>query len=128
MIEGLTADFLVLVHLGFMAIVLLGGRLVRRWPGVAVLHIPCVLWGAVVELGGWWCPLTDLELHFRQLAGEAGYGGGFIDHYVTPLVYPPGLSRGLQAFLGGVVLIVNLFLYWQVVRNRAHRRNGRKGK
>jgi hypothetical protein len=128
MIEGLTADFLVLVHLGFMAFVLLGGLLVRRWPGVAVLHIPCALWGAVVELGGWWCPLTDLELHFRQLAGEAGYGGGFIDHYVTPLVYPPGLSRGLQAFLGGVVLIVNLFLYWQVVRNRAHRRNGRKRK
>lgn len=128
MIEGLTADFLVLVHLGFMAFVLLGGRLIRRWPKAAFLHIPCALWGAAVELGGWWCPLTDLELHFRQLAGEAGYGGGFIDHYVTPLVYPPGLSRGLQVFLGGVVLVVNFFLYWQALRYRAHGRNRREGK
>jgi hypothetical protein len=128
MIEGLAADFLVLVHLSFMVFVLLGGFLVLRWKQAAWFHIPCAVWGAAVELGGWGCPLTSLELHFLQLAGEAGYGGGFIDHYVTPLVYPVGLSRGLQVFLGGLVLAVNFGVYGRVLVNHAHGRNGRKAK
>jgi hypothetical protein len=125
MIANLAANLLVLIHFGFILFVVLGGLLVLKWRKIAYLHIPCVLWGALIEVGGWLCPLTPLELHLRQLAGDAGYTGGFIDHYVMPLVYPPGLTRGMQLWIGTIVVLVNLCVYAWVVWNRSKRSKGR---
>ena len=125
MIANLAANLLVLIHFGFILFVALGGLLVLKWRKIAYLHIPCVLWGALIEVGGWLCPLTPLELHLRQLAGEAGYAGGFIDHYVMPLVYPPGLTRGMQIWIGAIILVLNLCVYAWVVLNRSKRKKGR---
>lgn len=125
MIANLAANLLVLIHFGFILFVVLGGLLVLKWRKIAYLHIPCVLWGALIEVGGWLCPLTPLEWHLRQLAGDAGYTGGFIDHYVMPLVYPPGLTRGMQLWIGAIVVLVNLCVYAWVVWNRSKRSKGR---
>ena len=125
MIERLAADLLVSVHLGFILFVALGGFLVLKWGKVAFLHIPCALWGALIEFGGCVCPLTPLEQHFRKIAGEAGYTGGFIDHYVMLLIYPAGLTRGMQVSLGVVVLAVNLCVYGRGLVDRANRRKDR---
>ena len=119
MIAGIAADLLIVVHFAFIAFVVLGGLLVLKWRKVSILHIPCVLWGVLIEFGGWICPLTPLERHFREAAGGAGYAGGFIDHYVMPLVYPEGLTRGMQISLGIIVLVVNLCVYGLVLVNRA---------
>ena len=121
MIAKLTADLIVLVHFAFIAFVVLGGFLVVKWRPVAFLHIPCVLWGALIEFCGWICPLTPLELHLREVGGGQGYSGGFIDHYVMPLVYPEGLTRGTQIWLGITVLAVNLCAYGLVLFIRAKR-------
>jgi hypothetical protein len=43
---------------------------------------------AYVNLFSQVCPLTPLENRFRYLAGQAGYEGGFIEHYIAPRVYP----------------------------------------
>jgi hypothetical protein len=115
----LLADFLVLSHLAFVAFVLLGAALVWRWPRLAWVHVPCALWGALIEFTGWVCPLTPLEIRFRQLGGEAGYAGDFIAHYVLPVLYPEQLSRPVQGVLGALVLIVNAVAYWHVWRRRA---------
>ncbi len=125
MIEGLAADIIVIVHLGFIVFVALGGILVIKWHKIAFLHLPCALWGVLIAFGGWICPLTPLEMHFRQLAGIAGYDGGFIDHYVMPIVYPAGLTRGMQIAFGVTILAVNLFVYARVLVNRTKRGNGR---
>ncbi|MDX2452818.1 DUF2784 domain-containing protein [Desulfosarcina sp.] len=125
MIEGLAADIIVIVHLGFIVFVALGGILVIKWHKIAFLHLPCALWGVLIAFGGWICPLTPLEMHFRQLAGIAGYDGGFIDHYVMPLVYPAGLTRGMQIAFGVIILAVNLFVYARVLVNRTKQGNGR---
>ena len=125
MIAGFTADMIVLVHLGFIVFVALGGFLVIKWHNIAFLHIPCALWGVLIAFGGWICPLTPLEMHFRKLAGIAGYDGGFIDHYVMPIVYPAGLTRGMQTAFGVTILAVNLIVYARVLVNRTKQGNGR---
>jgi len=121
MIPTAIADLLLVLHLAFIVFVVFGGFLVLKCEKVAILHIPCALWGAFVELSGRVCPLTPLEFYFRKMAGEGTFSGGFIEHYVMPLVYPTGLTRGMQISLGIIVLIINLFIYWKVLFNR--RRN-----
>lgn len=125
MIAGLTADIIVLVHLAFIVFAALGGFLVNQWPKIALLHLPCAVWGIVIAFGGWICPLTPLEMHFRQLAGQAGYDGGFIDHYVMPIVYPAGLTREMQIAFGVIILSVNVWAYGRLLVNLTKRRKGR---
>ena len=122
MIARVTADLLVVVHFAFIAFVVFGGFLVLKWGRVSILHIPGALWGALIELRGWICPLTPLEIHFREAAGDVGYNGGFIDQYVMPLVYPEGVTRGMQISLGVMILVLNLCVYGLVLVNRANRK------
>lgn len=105
------ADAVLVLHFGFIAFVALGGLLVFRWPRVAWVHIPCALWGVAIEFGGWICPLTPLENRLRTLAGEAVYHGDFIARYLTPVIYPEGLSREAQLVLGLAALVVNVAIY-----------------
>jgi len=116
------ADLVVLVHFAFLLFVVLGGPLVLRWPGVAWVHVPAALWGILIEFSGWICPLTPLENHLREQAGEAAYGGGFIAHYVMRVLYPDGLTRGIQMVLGALVLALNGSVYAAVIV-RARRRD-----
>jgi len=125
MIAGLTADIIVLVHLAFIVFAALGGFLVNKWPKIAFLHLPCAVWGVLIAFGGWICPLTPLEMHFRQMAGQAGYGGGFIDHYVMPIIYPAGLTRGMQIAFGVLILAVNLWVYGRLLVNLTQRRKNK---
>ena len=75
-----------------------------------------------MELSGAFCPLTSVENALRQLAGSSGYPGGFIEHYVQPIVYPPGLTPGIQVLLGIAVLVLNAGAYaWILSRWRARR-------
>ena len=118
------ADFVLILHFGFVLFVVCGGLLVLRWPRMAWVHIPVALYGAIIEFVGFVCPLTPLEIWFRQHGGEAGYRGGFIEHYVTAMIYPSGLTRAIQLWLGAGVLLLNGIVYgiW-LARRWAHRRN-----
>ena len=114
----LAADLVVLLHFAFILFVVLGGLLVLRWPKLAWLHLPAAAWGVAIELRGGICPLTPLENALRRAAGEAGYGGGFIEHYLLPIIYPAALTRDIQLLLGLAVLLLNLAVYAWVVRHR----------
>ena len=115
MMYRILADLVVGVHALFVAFVVIGGLLVLRWPWVAALHLPAAVWGALIEFQGWICPLTPLEKSLREAAGEAGYQGGFIEHYLLPVLYPAGLTRGVQLVLGASVILVNLLVYGVVL-------------
>jgi hypothetical protein len=112
------AGLVLLLHLAFVAFVVAGAALVWRWPRLAWLHLPAAAWGAFVEFSGTICPLTPLENHLRALAGRPGYGEGFVEHYLVPLVYPQALTRELQFALGGVVVALNALLYALLWRRR----------
>ena len=107
------ADGVVLVHLAFVIFVVAGGFAVLRWKPVAWVHVPVALWGAGISLGRWICPLTPLENWLRAQSGSAPYPGGFIDHYVMPVLYPVALTRELQIAAGVFVLALNALLYWR---------------
>jgi hypothetical protein len=110
------------IHLAFIVFVVLGGWLALRWPRLVWCHLPCAVWGALIELVGWVCPLTPLERRLRQAGGEEGFTGGFIDHYIMPLVYPPGLTRTVQIVLGVTVVTINVIAYVLVIRRRSSSR------
>jgi hypothetical protein len=122
MLYRLLADIVLILHAGFVAFVVLGALLVLRWPRIAWIHVPVVLWGAGIEFLGGICPLTPLENHWRRLAGELGFPGGFVEHYVLSALYPDGLTRQVQLALGALVLLVNAAIYaWVFWRRRSAR-------
>lgn len=107
----LLADLIVVLHLLFVVYAVLGGLLLFKWPRLIWLHIPVVLWGALTEFLGWICPLTPLEIWLRQQAGADPYQGGFVSQYLVPLIYPPGLTSGMQWLLGSGLVIINVLIY-----------------
>ncbi|HEY5559153.1 MAG TPA: DUF2784 domain-containing protein [Steroidobacteraceae bacterium] len=121
MIHRLLADAVLVLHLGFVLFVVLGGLLVLRWPKLAWLHVPVVVWGAAIEFGGWICPLTPLEKWLREQGGEGAYSGGFIEHYLTVVIYPDGLTSRIKWMIGAAVLLINAAVYlvlWYRLRAR----------
>jgi len=112
------ADLVVLLHGAFVLFVVLGGLLALRWPRAAFVHLPAVAWGVWIEWSGGVCPLTPLENRLRRLGGEAGYAGGFVEHYVLPALYPAALTREVQVVLGVLALVVNAGVYLFVLRRR----------
>ena len=111
------------MHLLFVAFATLGGLAVLRWPRIAWLHLPAAAWGATVEFTCWICPLTPLEVELRRQAGQAGYEGGCIEHYLGALIYPAELTRTHQIALGTIVLLINLAVYWRVFRRARNSRS-----
>jgi hypothetical protein len=112
----LLANAVVVFHALFIVFVVCGGFLAWRWRWVAAMHLPCALWGILIEYRGGICPLTPLENSLRARAGQQGYGGGFIEHYLLPVMYPAGLTPRVQVVLGTAVLLVNLFAYAVLIR------------
>lgn len=117
------ADLVVVLHLLFVLFVVFGGLLALRWPKVVYLHLPVAIYGVLIEFIGWVCPLTPLEKELRESAGQAGYEGGFVEHYILPVLYPAALTQGVQLALGMLVIGVNLAIYIMIVRERSSRGN-----
>ena len=112
------ADWVLAVHALFVLFVIGGGLLSLRWPKLMWVHVPAILWGAAVEFGGWLCPLTPIENRLRAAAGQAGYRGDFIAHYLGLTLYPPSLTRSLQIYLAVAVLLLNALVYSLLWRRR----------
>jgi hypothetical protein len=115
----LLADAVLILHLSFILFVVLGGLLALKWPWVAWAHLPAAAWGAVVEIMGWICPLTPLEITLRRAAGRVAYDVSFVERYLVPIVYPSTLTREMQMALGLFVLAINLGVYTVVWRRRS---------
>jgi len=112
------ADGIFLLHLGFILFVVFGALLLTRFPRLRYAHLAALAWAIFIESSGGICPLTPLENHYRQLAGEAGYAGGFVEHYLLPVVYPADLTRPLQWALAAFIFALNAWLYWRWYRRR----------
>ena len=107
-----------IVHLAFIAFVAFGGFLVLRWRKVAWLHVPAVIWGVLIELFPWTCPLTTIENRWRG----AGYRSDFIAHYLFRVIYPTQLTRNLEYALAAFVVLLNGAIYRKFLMSTASRK------
>ncbi len=123
-IYGTLAVLVVLFHFAFILFVMFGGLLWLRWRRAPWVHLPAAVWGAGIELAGGVCPLTPLEHRLRAMAGGAAYPGGFIEHYLVRIVYPPGLTPTIQWALGIGAIVLNVAIYAWVRRRRIEARVG----
>lgn len=116
------ANAVVVVHFAFVIFVIVGGLLLFRWWWLVFVHLPAIVWGALVEFTHWICPLTYLEDWLRERAGVAAYQGDFVTHYLMPILYPAHLTAHIQIFLGALVIGINIVIYaallrhWQKIR------------
>lgn len=107
----IAADFIVFLHFIFIVFVIAGGVLVFKWRWLIWLHIPAAIWGALVVMTGWICPLTPIENRLRQAGGDQAYASSFIEHYLVPVIYPSDLSREMFIALGIGVIVINVIVY-----------------
>lgn len=126
MVYRVLADFVVLLHLLFIIFALLGGALVRWRSWILFVHIPAALWVTVISFKGWVCPLTPLENQLRLAAGIEGYPGGFVEHYIIPVIYPAELNFEVQVLLGIAALGINIAIYAFVCYWYKSRQNGER--
>lgn len=115
MLYRVLADAVVIVHFGFILFVAGGALLAWRWPALVWAHLPALAWGAGTVTIGFPCPLTGLEKRVRRLAGDDGYAGGFVDHYVEDVIYPDEYSLALRS-----LVVVAVVVGYLGVRHRAH--------
>ncbi len=111
MIDRFFANLVLLIHFTFVLLAVFGGFGVLIDPVWAWVHVPIVIWSAVVNLADWTCPLTPLENRFRAAAKQTGFEGGFVQHYIGRLVYPLGMPRRLELIAGVAVLSWNAAVY-----------------
>ena len=120
----MAADGVLLLHLAFIGFALLGGLLAVRWRWMPLVHLPAVAWAFFVELTGRSCPLTSIENTLRLSAGQSGYAESFVEHYLLALLYPAGLTPGIQVMLAATVAGVNIVIYsWLAFRRRSRIKN-----
>ena len=110
----IAANLVLLIHFAIVLLAVFGGFGVLVDPRWAWVHVPIVVWSSVVNLAGWTCPLTPLENRFRAAAGM-GYEGGFVQHYIGPLVYPRGMPRQLEVVAGVAIALWNGVLYGCII-------------
>jgi hypothetical protein len=111
------ADLIVIIHFGFILFVIFGGFLALRWRNLIWLHLPAAIWGVLIELFGWICPLTYYENSLRS-SGGGSYTGGFLEHYLIPMIYPSALTREIQIGLGVILVLLNLLIYRKLYLKR----------
>lgn len=114
----LLADLVLVLHLAFVVFAGFGGLLVLRWPKILWLHLAALSWGVLVQWADLICPLTPLENTLRLRAGEDVFAGGFIERFVTGILYPEHLPLELRYVLGLALLGVNALVYAYVLRRR----------
>ncbi|MGH9225563.1 MAG: DUF2784 domain-containing protein [Acidimicrobiales bacterium] len=105
MLYRILADAAVIVHFAFIVFIATGALLAWRWPALVWAHVPALAWGAGTVLIGFPCPLTGIEKNLRRLAGDEGYGGGFVDHYIEGVVYPDDYTLALRAVAVAAIVI-----------------------
>ena len=111
MINSFAANLVLLAHFAFVLLAVFGGLGVLINPRWTWVHVPIVVWSSIVNLAGWTCPLTPLENRLRAAATGTGYEGGFVQHYIGPLVYPRGMPRQLELVAGVTIVLWNVLLY-----------------
>ena len=98
------ADAVAGVHYTFMAYLLAGGFIAWRWPKTIWAHAVAVVWAILIVTTKVPCPLTALQNHFRENAGQRPLSDSFINLYIRGTFYPSDRQTVAQAATAVVVI------------------------
>jgi hypothetical protein len=118
------AQATMVVHFAFLAYLTLGGYLAWRWRWTIWLHLAVVGWGVSIITIGQECPLTYVENWARRAAGEHDLAGGFINTYLTGVVYPPAYLTEVRVAVA--LLVAVSWAGWARLGTRRVSRDGRR--
>ncbi len=123
MIYHVLTNLTILFHFLWILFIVFGLFLVWKWPKVAFVHLGGLLFSLIINLFGWYCPLTYLENYLNASVVErAGYGNSFISRYLAPIVYPDLPENVLR--IGEILfVVVLLFVYGALARKHLKRRH-----
>lgn len=121
MIYRIIGDAAMLFHFAFILYIAIGGFIAWKWPRTIWAHLAVAIYGLSISIFAWTCPLTHIENWGRRNAGQAGLAEeGFIDHYLTGVIYPADNLREVQIGVGVIVVLswTGLALLTRHRRNR----------
>lgn len=129
-LAAVLADAILVSHVGVVLFVvvgellfLLGGFLRWSWVrhrGLRIAHLALMAFIALQTWLGQLCPLTIWEQQLRRIAGQSTHGAGFIEHWLSELLYVQAPWWAFVAAYSGCALLV--FATWFWVPPRAARR------
>ena len=105
-------------HFLFIAFVVLGGFVAWRWPRALWLHLLAAGWGLCIVVFDLNCSLSYVEDQAREKAGQSGLARGFIDTYLTGVMYPERFLTEVRLLIAVVVAVsyAGLVYRWRARR------------
>ena len=111
MLYKVAADVIVLTHFLWIIFLLFGAIWGVRNRTVKIIHLAGLFFAILIQVFGWYCPLTYLEFWLRSRHNPStSYAGSFIIYYVERLVYLEISRTGVLLATIGLV-IFNFWLY-----------------
>ena len=110
--ELAAARLVALTHLTFVAFLIVGGLLGRRFPMLRPAHVATIVLTVALNVTGSDCPLTVLEMDLLRASGRVPYDTGFISHYFVEPFHPSGINGRVNLALLGAWMVPTAFAYW----------------
>jgi uncharacterized membrane protein (UPF0136 family) len=105
------ADSVVVLHFLWVVFLIFGSLIGRYSRPVKITHISGLFFSVILQIFGWYCPLSHLEVWLRQKQDPFfSHGGSFLIHYLEKLIYretPPWIIF----FLTVILVIMSMYVY-----------------
>lgn len=111
------AALVLAIHLVWILWVVVGTFFTRGRPGWTAFHLASLVWGIIVEVGPWPCPVTLLEQSLEARAGEAVWHSSFLVHYLDAAIYPRLpvwliIASGVAVCSANIIVYLVRFVLW----------------
>ena len=111
MFYSISADIIVVLHLLWILFLIFGAFPGRRYKWIKVVHIGGVIYALIIQVFGWFCPLTHLEAWLRRMHDPSqSYSGSFIIYYIEKIVYI-GISPDIILLLTALIALMSVRVY-----------------
>ena len=111
MFYKVAADFIVLIHFLWIVFLIFGAFIGKKYSPAKIFHIAGLGFAGIIQIFGWYCPLTYLEIWLRQRHDPLlTYSGSFIVYYMEKLIYIE-LTPVIIFVLTLVLISISAFIY-----------------
>ena len=88
MVYRLLGDAVIILHFLWILFILFGLFIGIKYGQLIWVHLGGLVFTLILNIGGWFCPLTHLENHLYNLYNpQLAYAGSFIGQNLQKLIY-----------------------------------------